>query len=145
MRWGHVPYQTLHGRLCFRKLAGKRRGLPMNEEWHGLWLLVLREHIWLNPNVCRVYEPDEPAITSVTYCTKIIMRSCNILTAERWVCKCDSTGNDKRRLLLARFMTLTTGPTTPSTRCPIDSDTFCLSGFDSKRNFDKHGTRLALS
>ena len=41
----------------------------------------------------RTWEKDMslPTITSVTYCIRTKIRSCNIFIAARWVCKCDST------------------------------------------------------
>ena len=91
-----------------------------------------------------------PAITSVTYLIRIRIRSCNILTADLWVCRCDSTEQQKASEYCVegkqKGKSHVTAGAAPSPSCsPIYCDTFGFTCFHCVWNLDVHGTRFAIS
>ena len=92
-----------------------------------------------------------PAITSVTYLMRIRIRSCNILTADLWVCRCDSTEPKKKWVSKVRQKVnkkknhVTACAATSPSCSPIYSDTFGFACFYRVWNLDIHRTRFAIS
>ena len=90
-----------------------------------------------------------PAITSVTYLIRIRIRSCNILTADLWVCRCDSTEQQKRLKCIQRVkkrkVNVTACAATSPSCGPIHCDTLGFTRFYRVWDFDIYGTRFAIS
>lgn len=85
-----VPSRTLRGKPCSQLLVGKQLKLSVTAKLRDPWALDLLPAQYHGKDT--LLSGDGPAIASVTYWTRTSIRSCNIFTADRCVCRCDSTG-----------------------------------------------------